>query len=94
MYKTCKGINYLNDCCYAIMNNGCFGCKYKGICEYQRPFNYENEELKKCKRIINNLWIYRKMFRDNKKELQDTIDELLASEEIIDNMKGYVYKIN
>jgi hypothetical protein len=35
--KICTGIEFLNQCEYAVLCENGFGCKYQGKCDYQRP---------------------------------------------------------
>ncbi len=35
--KRCTGIEFLNQCEYAVLCGNGFGCKYEGECDYQRP---------------------------------------------------------
>jgi hypothetical protein len=37
METKCVGIKYITDCINAGLGNGCYICKYSGVCEYQRP---------------------------------------------------------
>ena len=47
--KRCTGIEFLNQCEYAVLCENGFGCKYEGECDYQRPkITAHNSDYAKC----------------------------------------------
>lgn len=53
MEKRCIGIKYLNECVYATLGNGYFGCNFYGDCSFQRPC-CTNSGCKKCEESTNS----------------------------------------
>lgn len=47
--KRCTGIEFLNQCEYAVLCGDGYGCKYEGECDYQRPkITAHNSDYAKC----------------------------------------------
>jgi hypothetical protein len=60
---TCVGINNLNECFYATLGSGSFGCKYDRPCKYKRPELYEyseslQKELEAVKVTMNHARVF------------------------------------
>lgn len=53
---TCVGINYLNECNYATLCSGYFGCKFDKPCKYQRPEIVESRPAEGCESILKTVY--------------------------------------